>query len=266
MTYRMVIKTKMMKKFLSTVFLFALLFYGFAQDNFPKPKPNTLVHDYVDLLNNQEQMALDNKLINFNDTTSNEIAIAIVNDIGGDDIDFYAAGLGEKWGIGKEKYENGILVLLLYTGVPGQNKVAIAIGKGLEGAIPDITAKRIVENELIPEFKMGNYFNGLDKATTVLMQMAAKEITSKEYMRQTGAGGLVGVGIFLLIFVMIIFVRFSSARQYSRSNSIPFWTALWLSNSMGSSRGSFSSFSSGSGSFGGFGGGSFGGGGASGSW
>ena len=154
----------------------------------------------------------------------------------------------------------------------------IDVGYGLEPIIPDITAKRIIENEMIPRFKNEDYFGGLDAATNVMMSLAAGQFTADQYNDNSGEGG--GLGFLVPFIVMIIVFSMINRRRGNyydstgkKSSSLPFWTALWLGSAMGGSRGgSWGNFSSGSGGFGGgggfggFGGGSFGGGGASGSW
>ena len=171
-----------------------------------------------------------------------------------------------------KKKNNGALILVALD----NRKVTIQIGYGLEGAITDALAKRIIENEIKPNFKSGNYFQGLDQATTILMSLAKGEFSADNYLKKNRREQNAPLGVWLIIIIVFAFIflrSFSSANNYSRTNNVPFWTALLLMN-MGSSigRGSWSNFSSGSGSFGGgssfggFGGGSFGGGGASGSW
>jgi uncharacterized protein len=163
---------------------------------------------------------------------------------------------------------------LLWYPEQGRGDVYIAVGYGLEPAIPDITAKRIIENEIIPNFKNNAYYKGLDEATNVLMQLASGEFAASEYGQQEVPPGVM-VGPFLLIMLVIILLASRRKNYASPGKSIPFWTLLWLLGSGGrGGGGSFGNFSSGrgpfggsgGGGFGGFGGGRFGGGGAGGSW
>ena len=128
-----------MKTLLRILFLF-LPFIALA-DDFPA-RSNTLVTDYTGTLNQQEQVALEQKLVSFNDSTSTQIAIVILASVGGYDIADYSVQLFNKWKIGQEKKNNGVLILV----AKDDRKVYIAPGYGLEGAIPDALAKRIVED------------------------------------------------------------------------------------------------------------------------
>ena len=82
--------------------------------------------------------------------------------------------MGEKWGIGSEKFDNGILVLLKPKTSDSKGEVFIAVGYGLEGVVPDATAKRIVENEMIPMFRENNMYGGIEKATDVLIDLTRR--------------------------------------------------------------------------------------------
>lgn len=239
---------------------------GYAQD-FPKPmSPPRLVNDYMQLLSGQELNMLESKLRQYNDTTSNEIAVVIVETIGQDDIDLYGAALAEEWGIGKKGKENGVLVLVAL----GDRQVSISTGYGLEGAIPDAYAKRIIEKYIVPNFRNEQYFKGLDQATSILMSMASGEFKADPRSAKKFPGAL-----FLVILIFVVFPIlsvFRGRRRHLSSKPAGFWTMFWLMSSLNNNRGSsFDDFSRGSGrfgggDFGGFGGGSFGGGGASGSW
>lgn len=250
-----------------------------AQEIPDRPSPPRLVNDFVGLLSNQQNNHLERKLVAFNDTNSTQIAILIVDDLKGYDVADYAQRVAQKWGVGQKKYDNGAIIVLKPKTASSRGDVNIDVGYGLEPIIPDITAKRIIENEMIPRFKNEDYFGGLDAATNVMMSLAAGQFTADQYKANSEGGG--GLGFLVPIIVMIIVISMINRRRSNyydstgkKSSSLPFWTALWLGSAIGGSRGgSWGNFSSGSGgfgggggSFGGFGGGGFGGGGASGSW
>ena len=243
----------------------------FAQD-FPA-KPNKIVNDYANFLSQQEQNALENKLVNFSNQTSSQIAIAIVKSLDGYDVASYASGLGEHWGIGQKGKNNGILILVKPKTRSSKGEVYISTGYGLEGAVPDAISKRIVNNEILPYFKQGMYYKGLDEATNRIMELTKGEYTADEYSEATStnpASAIPGIIIFIIVIVFSFVGRARRARHYSVGHNVPFWIAMGMMSSGRSHGGSFGSFSSGGGSFGGgfggFGGGSFGGGGAGGSW
>ena len=268
-----------LKYFLTPLLLILALSVIRAQDIPPRPQPPRLVNDFADILSPQQEQALENKLVRFNDTTSNQITIVTVNSLGDYDPAMFAYEIGDKWKVGQKKFDNGVVVLVKPKhGNSDRGKAYIAVGYGLEPAIPDAIAKRIVENEMIPEFREGNYYEGLNKATNVLMQLASGEISAKGYGKKTGSGGTYTLVPFLVIFIVIILMKIFGNRSSGMSSkggrgSGGLWTGLFLGSMMGSSHsGSWGGFSGGGsgfgggGGFGGFGGGSFGGGGAGGSW
>jgi len=250
-----------------------------AQDVPPRPQPPRLVNDLAGILTTEQADALENKLVAFNDTTSNQIAIVIMNDMGGYAPDDMAFRIGEEWGVGQKAFDNGIVILVKPKQGNEQGKVFIATGYGLEGAIPDATCNRITEREMIPRFRNDDYYGGLEAGINVLMSLAAGEYSYKDYLKKTSGG----FGFLLpLVFIIIVFVVMARRRRNyytAGSSSLPFWATMLLMSQMSRNRdrGSWGSFSSGSGhfggfgggsggGFGGFGGGSFGGGGAGGSW
>lgn len=263
-------------------FLLLIASKGFSQEvDFPeRPQPPQIVNDFAEVLSPQEQQQLERKLVQFNRQTSTQIAIVTLNDLRGFEASDYAVRLAHEWGIGQGDKDNGILILVS----PAQRETFIATGYGLEGAVPDATASRIVDNELLPNFRNNNYYKGLDEATTVLFNLTRGEYTAENYMERTGGSGKKGskapypIGIvFLLVIIFSIIGRVKRARHYSMGHNVPFWVALtMLSSTSHRQHGSFNNFSSGSGNFGGmggggggfggFGGGGFGGGGAGGSW
>jgi len=244
-----------------------------AQD-FPKPQnPPRLVNDFSSFLSRDEVNSLEQKLVAFNMETSTQIAIVIVPSLDGYDKADYSFRLAEEWGIGQKGKDNGILILVKPKTDREKGEVFIAPGYGLEGAVPDAIAKRIVNVEILPAFREGSNYRGLDDATSTLISLTKGEFTAEQYAEEHGYGRGEEIGgffIFVIIITLSILARTRRTRQYAVGHNIPFWTAMFLAGSASrSSRGSYGSFSSGSGSFGGFGGfggGSFGGGGAGGSW
>jgi len=263
-------------KFYLLAILFALNLKGFSQD-IPKPmSPPRLVNDFAGILTQNEYVRLERKLVNFDDTSSTQIAVVIVKSLNGLTKEEFADQLGEKWGIGQKGKDNGVVVLVKPKYGNERGQARISTGYGLEGAIPDAICERIVNNEMIPNFKKGDYYTGIDKATTTLMGLASGEFTADQYRKRT-QGNPFGVLIPLIIIIMIfIIMRRNSGNHYTTgSRGTSLWTALWLGSMMGSRGGSGSwgdfrsgggGFGGGGGGFGGFGGGSFGGGGAGGSW
>lgn len=268
-----------MKRGLFTLFALVPLLAFTATDPCLPAKPASedhLVFQFTDFLSEFDADRLDGKLTRFAQETSNRIVVVVVDDLCGYDPSGFAFELGEAWGIGG-KNDNGILVLVKPTGTPGERKVFIATGYGLEGAIPDALARRIVEDEIIPRFKQHAFYEGLHAGTDVLMKLAKGEISEESYGsgKSSPAAPLFVFGALLIIIVLAFVAQRGKVNRYAHTNGIDFWSAWWLLNqATRSHRGSWGGFTGGGGGFsggggggfGGFGGGSFGGGGAGGSW
>ncbi len=258
--------------FLFTIVLF-LSFVGMSQrpDIPAKPNPprlvNNLSKEFPDFISEVEKQALEAKLQAFSKETSNQIVIVIIDDLKGYEPWDFATELGEQWKVGQEKEDNGIVVLIKPTGGKGDRKTHIAVGRGLEGAIPDLTANNIVENELLPNFKVGNFYKGINDATNVLISLAKGEYNHKAYNKQNEKkGGFIIVAI--IIAIVILMIKFGP-KNNGRGGGSAFTagSAGFFAGSLFGGGGGFGGGSSSSGGgFGGFGGGSFGGGGSGGSW
>jgi len=259
--------------------IFLLMFTSMFGQSIPQqPSPPRLVNDFAKILSPNEIRALETKLVRFNDTTSNQITIVTVKTLGDYTPSMFAFEIGEKWKVGQKGFDNGIVLLVKpKLSSTDRGKAYIAVGYGLEPVIPDAIAKRIVDNEMIPYFKQGDYYGGINQATNVLMKFAAGEISADGYNKKTDAPAIFSLLPFIIILIIIIMIRKSGGKSHGiggRSSNSSLWTALMLGSMMnsGSNSGSWGSFSGGSsgfgggGGFGGFGGGSFGGGGAGGSW
>lgn len=263
-------------KFLTFLLVLLLVQSLFANDELPaRPEPPRLVNDFAGILAPPEKQALENKLDQFNQKTSTQIAIVTISDLAGYDPSDFSFRLAEKWGIGQKGKNNGILIMVKPKTQASKGEVFVAVGYGLEGVVPDAVARQaIVGNELLPAFRQGDFYTGLDRATNVLMSLTAGEYTADQYMKSAGKknSGIGGLGI--IIFILIVLFLFNRGRNnhHNIGSSPSFWSTLLLMNMFGGrGGGSWSDFSGGGGGssgggFGGFGGGSFGGGGAGGSW
>lgn len=267
-----------MRYFVSILTVILLSGRTYAQE-LPEPMvPFRLVNDFTGLLSDQDQTSLNSKLLTFNNETSTQIYVITYDDLQGFEIGDFGQRLAQKWGIGQEGKDNGILVLVS----PGARKVTIQTGYGLEGVVPDAIARRLIDNVIRPNFQQSRYYEGLDSVTTVLMSLTRGEYTADQYMQKKSedTAGMLITLVILIIFILIFTSAFRRRRRfYSPGHSLPWW--ILLGSQMGkksdwgsftSGHGSFGGFGGRSGGFGGFGGfgggggGSFGGGGASGGW
>lgn len=241
-------KTKINIKLASILlFSFFLLLGALAQDinQDINIKAHGFVNDYAGLLPQDAKDSLERKLSSYEKQTTNEIAIAIIETLDGQDIAQYAPQLLMKWGIGKKESSNGVLIVLS----KNERKVFIATGYGLEATLTDAICKRIIENYFVPNFKSGNFYAGLDQGTNVIIKILTGELKAEQLNKET----LSDTDLWLLLIVLAFIIL--SIILGPKSNGRSYY-------SFGGG-----GFSSGSGSsFGGFGGGSCGGGGAGGSW
>ena len=244
-----------------------------------KPSPERLVNDFAGIFTPAQISGLENTLVAFDDSTSNQIVVVTTTDLDGLTPAEYGTRIGLEWGVGSEKFDNGIVMVVKPKTENSRGEVNISVGYGLEGAIPDAYAKRIIQNDMIPNFMEGNYFRGVEQACVILMKLASGEISEA---RETGKDDFpVELISFLLLFFIVFTVVLSkkgnggnhggNGRNNGRGGDPDLADVIILGNILGSGRSGRSfggGFSGGSfgGGFGGFGGGSFGGGGASGSW
>jgi len=259
----MKIKFLNIRTLLTMTFVLLVCPSGLIGQQLPEPMvPFRLVNDFTGLFSEQEQIQLNNKLLAFNNETSTQIYVVTWDDLEGFDINDYGARLGQAWGIGQENRDNGLLILVS----PANRSVSIQTGYGLEGAVPDAIAKRIIEQVIIPGFREEQYFYAVDSAASVLISLTRGEYTADEYMEAgDDISPLATFIIIMIIFIIMAVVINQKQRYYSPTRSIPWW----MMGSGSSNDKGWGSFNTGGGSFGGFGGGgggSFGGGGASGRW
>ncbi|MCI2230221.1 TPM domain-containing protein [Polaribacter sp. MSW13] len=264
--------------FLIGLFTSQIVFGQFTIPNKPaKIKDQKAVYDYIDLLNENENLSLENKLIRYSDTTSTQIVVAIIKTTNNESIGVLAPRWAQKWGIGQEKEDNGVFILL----AEQDRKIWIAPGYGVEHKLTAGVTGELVRNIILPEFKKGSYYKGLDKGVDAIFQVLNGEYKGT---RKNNSDSEFDPGVFVFIIIVIIFFILISrgnrnnrggGRGYrKRTLASDILETIILSNA-GRGGGSFGGGfggSSGGGSFGGggfgggFGGGGFSGGGAGGSW
>lgn len=248
--------------------------YAWSQIIPDKPSPPVLVNDFAQILSTDEKRILEQKLFNYERATSTEIAVVTIPSLDGNEISDYSTRLFEKWKIGKKEKDNGILITI----AKEDRKIFIVTGYGMESIIPDIIAKRIIDQILTPFFKKGQFYKGLDEATEVITGLADGKFTADKvtYFQDNKINPLVLLLIICLILFLVIrafFINNKYRRTHLSKGGVDFLTAMtFMSLFSGFGRHStYNDFSHGKGDFGGgsfsgFGGGMTGGGGAGGSW
>lgn len=267
-----------MKKLYIQSLVFLLAWVSFpvtasAQFNIPeKPSFQTSVYDYAGVLSAQEKQELETKLVRYSDSTSTQIVVITIESLKGENIGLLAPKWGQEWGIGQKDKDNGVVILL----AKQERKIWISPGYGVEDRMTAGQVGEMTRDVIIPEFKAGSYYNGLDKGADAIFEMLKGKY--KGTRKTDNGGGGIGGGIvlfFIIIFIVIIVVlsrRGGGGGGYGGRRGGPDLADILILSSLGRGFGGGSSrggggFGGGGGGFGGgFGGGGFSGGGAGGSW
>ena len=220
-------------KVIPTLLLAILSFsFSFAQYDIPKkPELQTSVYDYVNLLSADQKSNLEQKLIRYSDTTSTQIVIAVINSTNGENINYLGAKWGQEWGIGQEKEDNGILILL----AKGDRRIAINTGYGVEHLLTDAMSKRIIENDIIPFFKQDDYPGGLNKGADAIFEVLKGEYqgTRKTSSKNEFPTEIIFIIIFIFIVILISISknkRGGGGNRGHRSDAMDIFEAIILSN------------------------------------
>jgi uncharacterized protein len=242
----------------------------FVKDSIPKPNPPRLVNDYARMLSPDQLQALERKLVAYDDSTSVQIAVVTIDQLHDLPIEDVALEVLRQWGVGGQaQKDNGAVMLVSKI----DRKIWIATGYGLEGALPDMTVGSIVDTDVIPNFKTGNYYRGLDNATTSIIHAVAGEYSAPANYRNRDGGGGLSIGKLIIGFIILMFIlnMFGGGGRgggmMSRRGYRGFGGPVFIPGGFGGGfGGGGGGFGGGGGGFGGFGGGSGGGGGAGGDW
>jgi uncharacterized protein len=239
------------------------------------PKPANHFNDYAGIVSRSAATQLNNELAQFERDTSNQLVVAIFPKMqSSSSVEDYTVRIAQAWGVGQRDKKNGAVLFIFQQ----DRKLYIQVGYGLEGAIPDATAKRIIENEITPRFRAGNFSAGVTNGVHALMAAAkgeyrgtgrtAREAGSSPRVKES-TGGAAAIFILMVVGALVLRRVFRGAGGRRRRSILydgrgrTIWTSGWGGSSGRS--GWSGGGGGGGGSFSG-GGGSFGGGGAGGSW
>lgn len=199
------------------------------------------VVDNADMLSATDEQQLTQLLAGHEQRTTNQVVVVTLDNLGGYEIEEYGYQLGRQWGIGQKDKDNGVLLIV----AKQERKVRIEVGYGLEGVLTDAMSSVIIQNEIVPEFRQGQFANGINKGATAIVKLLEGEYQPPPQAQQKRDNN----NWILLVFFIIWIIFFLMPRF---------------------SRGGYYGGGFGGGGFGGgggfSGGGGFGGGGASGNW
>ena len=246
-----------MKRILALIFL--IIYAGisiYAFDIPKKPNPERLVNDYTNTLSGEEKSILEQKVVAYDDSSSNQVAIVLINSLDGNDIESISYQWATEWGIGNKGKNNGVLILCAMQ----DHKIRIEVGTGLEPRIVDGQAGTIIRKIIGPNFKKGQYFEGLNEAVDEIIYLTSGEFKADPKTKKD-TFSLILIGAFVLLIILIIIFGGRGGGGRRTFNNYTYFPGGGFGGFGGGGGGGGSS-----GGFGGFGGGGFSGGGSSGSW
>lgn len=223
------------------------------------------VNDFADVLSEQQEQTLNQFLTGYSDSTSTQIVLVTIQSLGGEDPNLYAAELGQTWGVGQGKADNGLIMLLAME----DRKVAIQNGYGLEPYLTDAKTKLVIENYMLPAFRKEQYYEGIKQGVVQVVRILQGTFEGNGGGgKQRGPLSYVPLALLGLVMIYMLFRR-RGGRGGGRGSGYRRGMAggIWLGGMpMGGGFGGGGGGLGGGGFSGGFGGGGFGGGGASGGW
>ena len=268
----MLLQKKITSIFLKLLVCFLFTQISFAQFDIPeKPDFQTSVYDYANVLSADEKSQLEEKLIKYSDSTSTQIVVITIESLKGEDIGILTPRWGQKWGIGGSKEnDNGVVILL----AKAERKIWISPGYGLEDKLTAGIGGEITRNIIIPEFKAGSYYRGLDKGADALFDVFKGKYKGERKQSKGKNFPILPIIIIVVIILVLASKNKKGGGNSGNSGGGPSLLDVILLSSLGRNSGGggfggggFGGGSSGGGGFGGgFGGGGFSGGGSGGSW
>ncbi len=172
--------------------------------------PSGFLNDFAGLLNAEEKSAIETKLVDFEKTSGNEIAVAIVPSLDGDTVENFAVKLFEDWGIGKADKDNGVLILISRD----DREIRIEVGYGLEGALTDAQSYWVIKNIMTPTFASGDFYSGIDKGIDKIIEATKGEYVPSQSSDSSPYDYLIRQWFFL-IFIIPIWLTSILARSKS---------------------------------------------------
>lgn len=261
-----------MKHFLNISIILFLILCVFgtqvsAANKYPEPTERFFVNDFADVIDDSTENEIYSRAVALQEKTTAQVVVVTVNMLDGEEPADYALGLGRQWGVGVKDKDNGVVILL----AKDERQIYIAVGYGLEGALPDSKTGRIIDNYGLDYLKADDFSNGLLEISKAVINEVyieygeepetgytpIEDITDSE--DYDGYGGKVAVSWVVLIILVVLYILIFGRRRRG---------FFWFGGPGNFGGGGFSGGSFGGGSFGGGsggfsgGGGSFGGGGA----
>ncbi|HSM99167.1 MAG TPA: YgcG family protein [Gallionella sp.] len=280
-----------MKKLLARVFLLALLLSGAAHAEVAVPPLTQRVTDLTATLDAQQTQTLESRLAAFEAKKGAQLAVLVVPTTAPETIEQYGIRVVEAWKLGRKGVDDGALLIV----AKEDRALRIEVGYGLEGVLNDATANRIIDEIIVPRFRNGEFYAGIESGTAAMMQVIDGEPLPPPARRAAASGKDNIESLMFMAFVLVVAVggmlrallgRFPAAALVGGGLGLLAWLTvapliiavlagaaafvfvLLGGGGRGLGGGGFGGGGGGYGGGGGFsgGGGGFGGGGASGRW
>lgn len=235
------------------------MFVSAAGQTIP-PRPQNYVNDYADLLSPEQEATLNRMLRAYEDSTSNQVVVAIFPDAEGYPVEDFSIRLAEAWKVGQKGRDNGAILAVFLK----ERKVRIEVGYGLEDVIPDARAFQIIRDFITPEFKRGDYYSGIRDGVQAIMASASGKYAALKAARKRKQSPPVNLAALIIFLIVVFFLMLSARRRRGFVADSRGWRRSGPTFWGGFGAGGFGGGAGGGGFSGG--GGGFGGGGATGSW
>ena len=166
------------------------------------PRPSGPVLDQGEMLSGTEEQRLARKISAFEDTTSTAVVVVTLRSLNGAPISDYAVELGRAWGVGQEGKDNGVVLLVSR----GDREMFIATGYGVEGALPDAIANRIVERVITPAFRQGQFYAGIDRGVEAIIQATKGEFDADATAQSAASDDGMPMALIFTLLILVYFV------------------------------------------------------------
>jgi uncharacterized protein len=227
------------------------------------PPPEHYFNDYAGVVPPDAAERLEAKLRAFDEQTSNQVVVAVFPELPSPSLEDFTIRTAQSWRVGRKKLDNGVILFVFVK----DRKIRLEVGYGLEGALPDATAKQIISDVMAPRFRNGDYAGGIEAAVDAIVAATRGEYKAEPRPVSSQPAPVPGWVVFLFILLFVVIPIWRRAKRGPRTYHRSGWDTPWWSGTGGGRGGGWGSggFGGGGGGFSG-GGGGFGGGGASGSW
>src|SRR5574343_592408 len=173
---------------------------AFAAINYPDY--HNYINDFANVVDDKKEAELNKQLSAFDKRTTNQIAVAVVDTIGDESVEDYAVHLFDKWGPGVKGKDNGVLIVFAMK----EHKDRIEVGRGLEGDLTDIEAKHILDDDVQPKMKAGDYTGGVSIAVADVLRAIDPTATEAGQVAPETSDNPGDIAFGVIIFLVILFI------------------------------------------------------------